>query len=297
MKKIKYRIRQYFGFSKKEANGFLLILFMLILLFSAPFLVNILYPARDFSDPGEAYDLDSLVASLNKPEGGPVKEAFIPKEPLFHFDPNQAGEAELSRIFGNKVAGTIIRFRQKGGKFFKKEDLKKIFGLHAETYQRVEPYILIPEAGLKKGAKAFHQVKQQTEKVSEFDINTCDTASLRKLKGIGKVLSLRILKYRDLLGGFISENQYSEVYGLDTVVIKELTQKTFVADNYAPVRLNINNASIRELMGHPYIGKKYAQIIINYKQQHPPFRSPEDLKNIVSIPEPARTKMLPYLSF
>lgn len=62
----------------------------------------------------------------------------------FPFDPNTASFKELTSLgLSKKVANTLINFRKKGGKFYKKTDLKKVYGLDEEDYDRLEGYIKI----------------------------------------------------------------------------------------------------------------------------------------------------------
>ncbi len=54
----------------------------------------------------------------------------------------------------------------------------------------------------------------RVQRKSSVDLNSCDTSDLAALPGIGPVLSVRIIRYRKLLGGFASVEQLKEVYGL-----------------------------------------------------------------------------------
>jgi competence protein ComEA len=268
----------------------------MVTLLATPWLVDFFYKVPIVPD-GDSRKLDSLVSILNSTSQKGKRPSFEKTTSKFvgiNFDPNTSEEGELIKIFGKKIAGTIVRFRKKGGKFFIKKDLTKIYGMDASVYSRVEQFILLPEE-LTKGYTSSHSPNRLGNSLALFDINTSDTIALQKLKGIGKVLSARIIKFRDHLGGFISKDQYQEVFGLDTSVVTTLKKNSFIVEGYVPSKININNAAFSELAAHPYIGKKYSSAIVNYRTQHKVFSSMDELKLIRAIPERDVMRMLPYL--
>ena len=99
-----------------------------------------------------------------------------------------------------------------------------------------------------------------------FDINTADTTQLIALKGIGSKLANRIITYRDNLGGFLSAEQYNGIYGLDSI---NLAQLITYARVQSPVRNTpINTASAADLDRFPFISRRQAEVIVNYRNQH-----------------------------
>ncbi|WP_420317598.1 ComEA family DNA-binding protein [Ekhidna sp.] len=126
-----------------------------------------------------------------------------------------------------------------------------------------------------------------------LDINTATAGELQKVKGIGPTFSERIIKYRDLLGGFSDTTQLYEVYGLKEPVIKNIL-RSFKID--APVvQLNINNDSIKYLARHPYISYDLAQVIVNYRKEHGDINSADDLLKIKALDERTFMRLKPYL--
>jgi competence protein ComEA len=63
---------------------------------------------------------------------------------------------------------------------------------------------------------------------------------------------MRIVKYRESLEGFVAKAQENEVNGLDSTVVKNLLNRSYIEMTFQPVRLNINTASEKELDRHPY---------------------------------------------
>jgi DNA uptake protein ComE-like DNA-binding protein len=139
---------------------------------------------------------------------------------------------------------------------------------------------------------------RKTERsIASFDLNKADTSQLSQIKGIGPGLSRRIIKYRDLLGGFISENQIREVYGLDSTVVEELLKYGYIHSNAPLIKISVNTATLQDLTAHPYISPKVASIIVDYRKQHGSYSSLESLYNIRALNKATLDKLAPYLSF
>ncbi|MHA7877648.1 MAG: ComEA family DNA-binding protein [Bacteroidota bacterium] len=128
-----------------------------------------------------------------------------------------------------------------------------------------------------------------------FDINTADAVQLSAIRGIGPVLSARIVKFRDQLGGFVSCAQYQEVYGLCPEVVTRLKQHTYINASFCPTKLDINIADAQTLAMHPYITYQQAKSIVNYRAQHGPFIEINALNTLVLIDQSTLEKLTPYL--
>ena len=131
------------------------------------------------------------------------------------------------------------------------------------------------------------------EKIEVKDLNTATKEELRSIRGIGPAFSERIVKYRNLLGGFASIRQLSEVYGLQDEVIEELVKYYEISS--PPTPLNINTDSVKVLATHPYISYDLAWTIYNYRKQNGDIRSAEDFKKIKSVDAETLEKLIPYL--
>ena len=222
------------------------------------------------------------------------------------FDPNTVTESQLKEMGIHHIAASNwIKYLKKGGKFYKKEDLQKIFGLKPDAYEKISPYAIIKSdvkpsktldsASVFKTERNAYQPKKEKEKVL-VDINTCTDLDLVELNGIGEKLSVRIIKYRDKLGGFVRIDQLKEVYGLPPETY-ELIKDQIIIDPKMIKKIKINLADAYILSGFPYIPRREAYQIVNYRSQHGNFRSIEDLKNIKSLDETFIQKIEPYLDF
>jgi competence protein ComEA len=65
----------------------------------------------------------------------------------------------------------------------------------------------------------------------------------------------------------------------------------------APQRpVNLNTATVTELMQLPRIGQKTAERIMAFRKQHGGFQRPEELMNVKGIGEKAFAKLKPFLA-
>ena len=298
MKRLRSWVRAFFGFSRTETNAFLLLLpLMFLVIFIIPTYKSVFtHQEKDYSK--EKKELDSLVATWKDRETEDSITSIKSPTSLFAFNPNTASKEELVSLgFSPYVASRLENYRSKGGKFTIKSDLLKLYGMDTALYKTLYTWIDLP---IKKTLKKFEKnAKQETFKKAvkeKFDLNQADSSQLVSVYGIGGKLSVRIIKYRDRLGGFISSDQLSEVYGLDTVVIRELKMKAFIADNFKPKAIEINTATEKELAAHPYIKYPLAKAIAAYRFQHGSFKLINDLTQIAIIDKPTFEKIKPYLS-
>lgn len=114
--------------------------------------------------------------------------------------------------------------------------------------------------------------------------------------GIGPAFAKRIVKYRDALGGFYSIDQLTEVYGLPPETF-EIIKPKLVLQMTSLTKININLLNANELSKHPYISRKQAQTIVNYRSQHGVFKNLESLSEIQSLDKEFLRKIGKYLEY
>ncbi len=298
MNRIRAWIRGFFGFSTTETNGFLILLpLMLLLLFVEP-IYQAWFTSKPLDITHDAKILDSIVLNWEfKKKDSSVNNATKPKIRAFKFDPNKVSETELIDLgFSKGVANRIVNYRAKGGRFYFKADFKKIYGIDTTLILSLYPLISLPDKINEMILEKKYQPTFLVKSIERFDINLADTSQLIKLKGIGSKLAIRILKYRERLGGFVSENQLSEIYGLDSLVIRELNKNTFVKLDFHPTLININTANEKELTALPYIKFSVAKVIIAYRFQNGNFNEVDELQKIALIDAVLFQKIKPYLT-
>jgi competence protein ComEA len=309
MSKVRFWISRYFGFSRSETNGFFLLLLLTLGAAFAPFLLYTTSPPEDASR--EQAVLDSLVAQLevladqnSVAKQGPASLPAKRRKPLQKFNPNVLNRQDwLALGLSSFAAANVLKYRQQAGGFRYKEQLGRIYGLPPELYRELLPFIDLPSRRqglpLSSGIRTRRAYPLRRPALSEplpaFDINTADTFQLKKINGIGSKLSLRIIRFRDKLGGFAHKGQLQEVYGLSPQVVDSLHKYVYIREEFKPQQIALNTAPLQELQAHPYLGYQTARLILAYRTQHGPFQNLEELTRIRQISESQLEKMRPYL--
>lgn len=321
-KKIKFYLRDYFAFNQTEIKGFMFMIFLIVALIISVFIFDFLPDNPQTSKTIDTKRVEELMAKIevkesakkgafqdqyaNKYEKYDSENTFSKPVKLSPFDPNQASQAQLEELgIANWMAKRIINYRTKGGQFRKKEDLQRIYDFPTDLYTKLEPYITLPEKTVSGALAAFPKIEANSEaktsiivpnkesfKPVAFDLNRADTNDLKKLKGIGSKLSARIIKYRDMIGGFYSENQIKEVFGLDSTVVDEILKFATVR-NPALKKIKINEITAEEFK-HLYIRPYVAKSVIAYRQQHGNFTSKKDFEAIKLMDAKTLDKIFPY---
>jgi competence protein ComEA len=281
---MKAQLKNYMSLTKKEWNGMLVLVVLIILVLAAPYVYQWFHKDNTIN----IKEFNTALTQLRKANPAIAAQANNPANnkpltrTLFKFNPNNL-PAEKWRMLGlsDKQISIINHYQAKGGKFYKPADLKKIYGITDADYQALSPYIDLPE-----GSKA----------IGVIELNTADSASLTRLDGIGPAFAKRIIYYRERIGGFVNKEQLKEVYGLDDLKYNEIKDQLKV-DASRLRKIDINTITFDKLRLMPYLNYKQVNAIIEYRNQHGNYASVSDLKNIAIIDEGILRKIEPYLSF
>jgi len=301
--------KDYFSFTKKERKGIFTVVAIIVLLSVLPRFFH-LFVKDEPIDTGEfAAEIARLKSDSSTSKNNEEyyndytpshkKEKALKKE-AFYFDPNTASENDWIRLgIGKQTVQTIQKYLSKGGKFYKPQDIRKIYGLSESDAYRLIPYVNISKEKKEYSGSQnnFYQSKTFEKKdiIHLVDVNVADTPAFMALPGIGAVLSKRIISFREKLGGFSSVDQIAETYNLPDSTFQKI-KKYLVFNSKAIKKININSATIDEMKAHPYINYSVANAIFQYRQQHGNFNSVDDLKKIMMINDQLFNKVSPYLS-
>ncbi|HMV09903.1 MAG TPA: helix-hairpin-helix domain-containing protein [Cyclobacteriaceae bacterium] len=292
-------IRNFFGTTRAQTNGFVVLLIVVAAaIFSQP-LTRWWVSTRPQDFSKDTRTLDSLVLQWKVVESKSVAADEKRQPVYFEFDPNAIDKDKFVSLgFSEKLAARIINYRNKGGRFKIRSDLKKIYGMDTMLYRNVYAYIHLPEELAKSAPsdKDFREPFKPKEKLQKFNLNESDTTQLQKIYGIGSKLALRIVKYRDKLGGFVSQEQLNEVYGLDSAVVNRVAMASYLPEHVVVTTINLNTADEKTLAAHPYFGRRIASAIVAYRFQHGNFKTVDDLGKISLINKENLGKVLPYVT-
>ncbi len=303
-------MKEFFYFSRWERRGIVLLLALILLIAGG---YGIYLQRRDHRtgmecpDNGgdthagrQAYEAFAAALQEKEEEWKRRTSAYdrIPQPPvrLAPFDPNTADSATLRSLgLPGWMARNVVRYREKGGKFRRAEDFRKIYGLTPGQYETLRPYLRIaPEDTIRETVQIYLPPAKADSAALPFkypegtvvDLNRADTTELKKIPGIGSGIARMIAGYRQRLGGFYRIEQLAEI-NLDYEKLRPWF--SIRADSIR--RINLNRAGIERLRSHPYIDFYQAKAIVEYRRKHGVLKSlkvfalyeeftPDDLERI-----------------
>jgi len=264
-------MKRLFEIPQSQKKGVILMLIIIFLLlifrFSLHYLIK---PSEKFTVITSEKGLTNLLDSLETTH----KKEF--PDSLFYFNPNTVSEEELKKLgLHEKIARRWILFRSKGFVFKAKEDVKRVYGVSQEWYEKVSsfirlsnPQILKPLSAKEQTISSFQEKKSFPEKsYKQIDLNTADSVELEKLPMIGPALAHRIIAYRKLLGGFIKKEQLREVFGLKEENYTAIEKKVYVDADFVPEKINLMKADFKTINRHPYIPYEITKKICNMRKK------------------------------
>jgi DNA uptake protein ComE-like DNA-binding protein len=217
------------------------------------------------------------------------KVKLLPPQVNKKFDPNTSTAEEMLLLgFKQFQVSNIEKYRRKGGRFYKPEDLLKVYGVDTNFYLALCENIQIEES-------IFPSIVETPNDNLRVELNAADSLTLIRLKGIGPVFASRIIKYRNLLGGFHSADQLLEVYGFPEKTFYELKEH-FIVDTLSIEQVRINFAEYVELIRHPYIEKEHVEAVLVFRNKNGPFLTEEQLLTEGLIDSAAYMRVKPYIT-
>ncbi|PCJ65489.1 MAG: hypothetical protein COA58_08745 [Bacteroidetes bacterium] len=300
---ISRKLKSYLEISSFERRG----LFSLLFIFS---LVSGYYYLRN-SQPDEVpyvdqKKLEEFKQSLKNGFAKKSKDQFGHRDDrgekilskkdfgLLPFNPNSDDfKLLLKKGVPYSVVKNLINYRNKGGVFKSKDDVKKLYSVDDNLFLRLKPYILLPDSIFKVIQVHSDRVTIKIEPLL-VSINTASESDLDKIKGIGPTYAKRIIERREQLGGFTDSSQLSEVYGLTEETIERILP--YLAFEGNDIRkIHLNSGDIKSLASHPYLSYGESKAIVNYRIQHGSFAKINDITRMHIFRGKDIDRILPYL--
>lgn len=268
------------SYSKSQRVGVLLF-FLIIILFQG------IYYCYDFTDFKKSdkqrsawMSNQSIVDSL-KLEGKKVKQKIYPFNPNFitDFKGYKLGMsvAEIDRLLDYRAQN---RFVNSAAEF------QAVTKVSDSLLRELAPYFKFPD-WVKNKKESYNQFVKSSfskpEKRVVLDINQATKEDLMKVYGIGDKISDRILEQRQKFGAFVSMEQMADVWGLSPEVIEKLNNSFLVKSTSGIKKININNATVRELSQFPFFRYQLAKDIVVYRTMNGDL-SVADLSKIKGFP-------------
>ncbi len=229
----------------------------------------------------------------------PKQTLPLPPPAITVLDINAVDSSQLDKLpgIGPVLALRILNYRDKIGGFDSVKELKKIYGLSPTSFQKLLPLLCVDSLDAKSRTK-----KKSLPSSKKIDLNTASASQLEALPGIGPVLSKRILRYREAIGGFQDFTDLKKVYQLkeehyqQALPYLELnTPPATVTRKKEIVPVDLNLADAETLIGLPGIGETLAGRIIKYRKLLGFYWKVEQLKAVYGLSGANYKRMHPYL--
>lgn len=203
---------------------------------------------RELQNKGRVVKTEKKSAAHSNTVEQVRKQYIRRKVENFRFNPNTVSVEELMKLgFSEKQARSIDNYRQKGGKFSRKEDFARSFVVADSVYRRLEPFIDIPLT----------------------DLNTADSAAFDALPGIGPFYAAKIVEYRRLLGGYSRKEQLMNIWKFDNEKFAAIEDLIFI-DSLSVRPFRLWELPADSLRLHPDIRNwNTARNIVLYRENTP----------------------------
>lgn len=279
--------KEYFSFSKRERNGLVVLFVILSVIIITRLLIS--HQTNKSVNDFEAFEneIDAFI-SYYTPE--------LDNGERFDFDPNTATKEDFMRMgFCMKTINGIISFRDKGWKFYKPEDLEKVYEITPEEYLAVKDYIVIQNDYKKSGTNSNYKSEKSTAgELFNFDPNTVGKEDMEAL-GLKSWQADNVIKFREKGGVFKTAADFAKIYGLDEETVNKLKPYIEISAEYSSstpaieksntIILSLNSSTAEELQELNGIGPSYAKRIVDYRTRLGGYLRVEQLMEVYGMTE------------
>lgn len=286
----------YFNFSKSQRSGLLALLVLIVVLQTIYFFVDFSWPIKQNSEKEKwlavQIEIDSLKSTMT------IKESK-----LYPFNPNFISDYKGYKLGMNvKEIDRLLSFRKQNKFVNSAEEFQKVTQVSDSLLRVIAPYFKFPDwVNHKTKWKTYNNpnypVFINKGKPIVIDINMATTQELVKVYGVGEIIAQRIVSYKESLGAFVDMEQLNEVWGLSPEVLTNLNKQFKVKSMAGIKKVDVNNASIKELAQFPYFKYAVAKQIVIYRSMNGTINSVDDLIKIKNFPVDKAKIISLYLDF
>lgn len=289
-------IQSYFKFTKEQRTGILLLFMIIIILQCVHYFGDFSNSTSSDSKKQKWMALQAGVDSMKNIDKNKVKIIYL-------FNPNFITDYKGYKL-GMSVAeiDRLLEFR-KANKFVNSaSEFQTVTQVSDSLLKTMQPLFKFPDwVNKKRQLSQFKNFSEKAfakkEKIIILDINLATKEDLIKVYGIGEAISTRILKHKEVIGGFVSMEQMQDVWGLTPEVIENLNKGFKIGAVPNIKKIDINNTSLKELSQFYYFRYALAKEIVTYRSMNGDFKNIEDLTKINGFPVDKAKIITLYLVF
>tara|TARA_R110002126_G_scaffold178628_7_gene327668 strand:+ start:1512 stop:2399 length:888 start_codon:yes stop_codon:yes gene_type:complete len=286
----------YFRFSKEQSVGVLSLFVVIIVL-------QLCNSYVDFGTRGTD-DLNKQSWMANQILIDSLKASHLNAVPtVYPFNPNFISDAKGYRLgMSIEEIDRLLAYRKLNKYVNSAIEFQQVTLVSDSLLRSISPYFKFPDWIKNKKPATYKKYDNhigfaKAEKLVVKDINLATPEDLIKVYGVGLVLSERIIKLREAVGGIVSMEQMNDVWGLSPEVIDKIKLSFKVMTIPIVKKIDINNASVKELSQFMYFKNGLAREIVIYRSMNGDFADIEDLTKIKGFPVEKRNIIALYLDF
>ncbi len=278
-----FKIKDFFIFNKDQRIGFLVLAVVIITLQLLYFFVNFSSNSSTTNKESEKWlaiqtKIDSAVTITQKSS-----------HKIYPFNPNFMTDFKAYKLgLKTEEIDRLLAFRKINKYVNSAQEFQNITKISDSLLAVISPYFKFPDWVKNKKQLQYQTFEKannpKKEKIAVLDINQASKEDLIKIYGIGEAISDRILKQKETLGAFVSMDQMQDIWGLSPEVIAQLNIHFKVTTTAMVKKININNASIKELIKFTYFKYALAKEIVTYRSMNNGINNIEDLTKIKDFP-------------
>jgi DNA uptake protein ComE-like DNA-binding protein len=289
-------IKSYFAFSAEQRTGIMILFTIIIILQSVYFFVDFNTTQSVSPNKQKWLAMQSKIDSLKE-----LNPKYIVK--IYPFNPNFITDYKGYKL-GMSVLeiDRLLDYRKENKYVNSAKEFQAVTQVSDSLLSAIAPYFKFPDwvknnMNNKGYVKYENKAFAKKEKVALIDINLATQEDLIKIYGIGEVIALRILKLKESLGGFVSMEQMNDVWGLSPEVVENLNSHFKVYALPLLHKIDINNASLKEISQFSYFRYALAKEIVTYRSMNGDIKNVEDLIKIKGFPVEKANIIALYLDF
>ena len=296
------KFKSHFKFSKQERSGIFFLLLIIFVMQVAFFVVK--------SSPMNSSAGLFLVDEATQSQIDILKEEVVTNDSvvrIYPFNPNFITDYKGYTLgMSAEEIDRLHAFRKQNKFANSAEEFQKVTMISDSLLSVISPYFKFPEWTKTENKKPFksklypnrnnENLATNVVRSNVLDLNSATAEDLQSISGIGEKLSARIVKYRELLNGFLIDEQLYEVYYLDREVAEKVLKKYKVLSKPKIEKININKASVAEISKLAYIKYSVAKEIVAYREINGSITSFDELKDIVDFPADKIDRIKLYLA-
>ncbi|WP_027136971.1 ComEA family DNA-binding protein [Gaetbulibacter saemankumensis] len=274
-------MKSHLLFSKEQRNGIFLLVLIIVALQCIYFFID---------GSAEELQIDQEALAIYQKEIDSLKAIQIDasKPKIFPFNPNYITDYKGAVLgMSNEEIDRLLFYRKQDKWINSAKDFQMVTQVSDSLLKVISPYFKFPDWVDK--SKVTLKPRSYTNKVYSFadkiDLNKATAQELQMVNGVGKVLSERIIKYRNkFAGGFIDDVQLLDVFGLSPEVIQKITNRFTVKTPRAVHKINLNRATVEELVTVQHIDYDLAHAITEARTLRDGFNSFDELVKVKDFP-------------